>query len=59
MPVNIVVIIPQDFDFSPTEKLFISTCRNLCIKNNLNVVKINFQDTRRAMADIEKLIIDK
>lgn len=50
---------PNDYDFSPVEKLFSSTCKNLLLKYKLNLLKINFQDSKRAMNEIDRLIKDK
>ena len=59
IPVNVVVFIPSDYDFDPVEKLFVSTCKNLSIKNNLNLVRVNYQDPKKAMLEIQKFIEDK
>ena len=58
MPINIVVIVPQDYDFEQIDKLFSSTCKNLCLKYLLNVIKLSFQDQKKAMVDIQKFIED-
>lgn len=54
-----VVFMPNDFDFTPVDQLFSSTCKNLCIKYLIHIVKLNFQDSKKCLADIERNIEDK
>ena len=56
LPVNMLVIIPNDFDFIPIEKVTISTCQNLGIRQKLKVIKIHFFDSRKAIQQIEKIM---
>lgn len=56
--VSIVVLIPNDYDFMPIDKLFASTCKSLCIKNIINLIKINYKDSKKAMADIQRYVED-
>lgn len=53
-----MVLIPSDYDFGSIEKLFISTCKNLCVKNVLNIIKINYRDSKKALADIQMYVED-
>jgi len=59
IPINMVVFMPNDFDFTPVDQLFSSTCKNLCIKYLIHIVKLNFQDSKKCLADIERNIEDK
>ena len=59
VPVNVVAVVPMDFDFMQVEKLFSSTCRNLGLSYKLHPIKLNFKDSSKAMKDIERIIIDK
>ncbi len=49
LPVNILVIIPNDFDFIPVEKVVVSTCQNLGIRQKIKLIKVPFFDSRKAI----------
>lgn len=59
VPLNVIAVVPVEFDFSQVDKLFSSTCRNLGLTYKLNPIKLNFRDCAKAMKDIEAIIVDK
>lgn len=59
MPVTVQAYIPQNFDFDPVEKLFASTCKNLAIKYNIKKIPINYSNERKAIKEIENIMMDE
>lgn len=59
VPVTVQAYIPQNFDFDQVEKLFASTCKNLAIKYSIKKISINYSNERKAMKEIESIMMDE